>query len=250
MWSKVKACKVWHLCPEIRAISITSFMLSSLRGSVRTGDHFCKQVSISCTAQVAVYFGRAGRSWKTPLRNLQTRGCFPMVNLSSGRITTLDSAERAVLIALYPRPSSNSDEKKSSTTSTDDEIGSCVPSAQNPDPFSRYTKYCFRVPSRHPERMISWALSETPFACRFVQTRGKPWAWVCLLGGGASPCRMEVSRSSCLVEAVLEGPLEDAAASGTKSALASVVLQVSGLLCPSPPSAGFCPACWKEGMHS
>ena len=47
-----------------------------------------------------------GLSSKTPLTNLTTNGFEPKVMLLGGTITD-ESAERAVLIALYPKPALN-----------------------------------------------------------------------------------------------------------------------------------------------
>lgn len=55
------------------------------------------------TPQMTVYQEREGLSSKMPLINRVTSGCSPNVVLSPSVIIA-ESAERAVLIALYPKP--------------------------------------------------------------------------------------------------------------------------------------------------
>ena len=76
---------------------------------------------------------REGLSSKTPLRNLTTNGCEPKVMLL-GSTNTEESAERAVLIALYPKPALNRVARKSIPFST---VASNFPSCLDWQYFSQ-----------------------------------------------------------------------------------------------------------------
>ena len=69
-----------------------------------------------------------GLSSKTPLTNLTTNGCEPKVMLLGG------SADRAVLIALYPKPALNRVARKSIPFAT---VASTLPSPLDWQYFSQ-----------------------------------------------------------------------------------------------------------------
>ena len=74
-----------------------------------------------------------GLSSKTPLTNLTTNGCEPKVMLLGGTITD-ESAEWAVLIALYPKPALNRVARKSIPFAT---VASILPSPLDWQYFSQ-----------------------------------------------------------------------------------------------------------------
>ena len=84
-----------------------------------------------------IYFGKGVLFWKVPLTNLDMIGSFPICPPFSIEVYA-DKAERAVLIALYPKPASNNSIKKSTIKTTVVHNGSVFRFLQNKFHFSMY----------------------------------------------------------------------------------------------------------------
>ena len=103
MFCSTSKCNVWIRAACVRAISITSFKVSSFSVRLWTGarDFSCCRTGV--TSQVSEYLGVDGRRLNTPRRSRLTRGWLPALQPS----TTMPSDERAplaVLMQLYPTP--------------------------------------------------------------------------------------------------------------------------------------------------
>ena len=94
-------CNVWILAACVRAISITSLRVRSLRESEHGGSMFRSCCRTSRTSQIPAYLGVDSLKLKTPLKNLLTRGWFPALHPST-TIPSEDRAPLAVLIDSYP----------------------------------------------------------------------------------------------------------------------------------------------------
>ena len=112
IWLRSNLVMVWHLCPVKRQRSVVSFLVRVFRSKVAMGTKVLIYCNTLPTSQISLYRGKEGFSSNTPLRNLDTRGCVPKVVLL-GKISMEDSADRAVLITLYPKPPLNNDVKNS-----------------------------------------------------------------------------------------------------------------------------------------
>jgi hypothetical protein len=76
-----------------------SFIVRSFIDSKAASVNVFKYVNTTFTSHMSEYLGNAGLSWNTPFMYLRTRGCSPNLTPFS-MINTVESAERAVLMAL------------------------------------------------------------------------------------------------------------------------------------------------------
>ena len=83
----------------MRQRRIVNFLVGVFKSSSSIGGSVLRYCKTAPTSQIKVYLGSEGFNSKTPLRNLITSGCVPNVMLPV-MLITVDSAERAVLIAL------------------------------------------------------------------------------------------------------------------------------------------------------
>ena len=148
-------------CPVVRNNSILSLIVRSFIGSNAASANVFKCVSTTFTSHISEYFGNAGLNWNIPLICLHTNGCSPNF-LPFCRINTLESAERAVFIALYPNPELYKDTKISIAFSIPGaNVSSNLCSLQNACHLAKYVWYCLVVPDLHDAMSMSLALDES-----------------------------------------------------------------------------------------
>ena len=93
--------------------------------------------------------------------NRQTSGCSPKLTLWLIPITA-DNADRAVLMALYPRPELNKEVSNSMPSWMVASEGEILFFPQKSSHFPRKVLYCLSVPCRQDAMMMSCAAVNTP----------------------------------------------------------------------------------------